>query len=607
MESAIPTADRVSAQRDGWKARGRIETMNTEAQVLFWNNAGKSCNTVAAPLDPFTKENARWALPLARPLWAGVASVAVLLGLTVASFAQDQRPNILLIVADDMGYADMGAYGGEIETPNLDALAASGVRFTQFTAGAVCSPSRSMMLTGTDNHVAGLGNMAEMMAPNQVGQPGYEGELNDRVAPISALLRMHGYNTFMAGKWHMGEEPDKIPAAQGFIRDLALLPGGGSHLEDMRGLAGERLPFTLNGEPLTALRPGFDSSVDYTDAIISNLEEFRDDDQPFFAYLAYQAPHDPFQPPFNWRDFYKGRYDQGYDVTRADRIARMEEMGIIPENSTVFPRLPAVPAWEDLSDEERRASARSMELYAGMVSHMDNQIGKLTDYLKSVGEYDNTLVIFLSDNGPEGNMWPVGAPWDNSRIEDWGRAGTFIQYGPAWAQVSAGPLRMFKGYMSEGGLRTPMIMAGPGVADPGRISDSVTHVTDIAATILDAAGVAYPETFDGRAIAPLEGRSILPVIEGASASVRAPTDWIGMEMFGNRAVRMGDWKLLWLCEPSGTGTWQLYDLKTDPAEMQDLALVQPEIRDQMAGHWDEYAKANGLILPDRSPVCAAPG
>jgi arylsulfatase len=416
-------------------------------------------------------------------------------------------------------------------------------------------------------------------------------------------LQQHGYNTFMAGKWHMGEESDKIPAAQGFMRDLALLPGGGSHFEDMWDIAGNRQPYTLNGEPLTTLRPGFHSSIDYTDAIISNLEEFRDDDNPFFVFLAYQAPHDPFQLPFDWRDRYRGQYDEGYDKIRADRIARMQEIGIVPKDSTVFPRLPSIPAWEDLSEEERRASARTMELYAGMVSHMDDQIGKLTGYLKSTGEYDNTLVVFLSDNGPEGNSWAVGAPWDNSRIEDWGRAGTFIQYGPAWAQVGAGPLRMFKGFMSEGGIRTPMIMAGSGVANPGRISDAMTHVTDISATILDAAGVAYPETFDGRPIAPLEGRSIMPVIEGTSDSVRAPTDWIGMELFGNRAVRMGDWKLLWLCEPSGTGEWQLYDLKTDPAEMNDLASVHPEIRDQMAGYWDEYASANSLILPDRSPVC----
>jgi arylsulfatase len=371
----------------------------------------------------------------------------------------------------------------------------------------------------------------------------------------------------------------------------------------MLGAAGERLPFTQNGEPLTALRPGFHSSIDYTDAIIANLEEFRADDRPFFAFLAYQAPHDPFQPPFEWRDHYRGRYDQGYDVTRADRIARMKEMGIIPQDSTVFPRLPAIPAWAELSEQERRTSARQMELYAGMVSHMDEQIGKLTGYLKSTGELDDTLIIFLSDNGPEGTMFPVGASWDNSRFEDWGRSGTFIQYGPAWAQVSAGPLRMFKGYMSEGGIRTPLIVAGNGVANPGRISDAATHVMDVPTTILDIAGVEHPETLDGKPVAPLQGRSLLPLIGESSDSIRASTDWIGMELFGNRAVRMGDWKLLWLCEPSGIGDWQLYDLSTDPAEINDLASAHPDIRDQMAGHWDEYARANNVILPDWSPVC----
>jgi arylsulfatase A-like enzyme len=540
---------------------------------------------------------------LRRALQTGLTSLGLLLGLTVASYAQDQRPNILLIVADDMGYADMGAFGGEIETPNLDALAKQGVRFTQFMTSASCSPTRSMMLSGTDNHIAGLGNMAETMAPNQAGNPGYEGVLNDRIAPIPALLQAAGYNTFMAGKWHMGEEPDQFPAARGFMRDLALLPGGGSHLEDMWGTIEARQSYTLNGELLSALRPGFHSSVDYTDAIISNIEEFRDDGKPFFAYLAYQAPHDPLQPPFEWRDYYSGRYDLGYDVTRADRIARMQGIGILAEDATVFPRLPVVPAWADLTDEERRASARKMELYAGMVSHMDEQIGKLIDYLRATGEYDNTLIFFLSDNGPEGLVLPFGAHWDDSRIEDWGQAATYIKYGPAWAQVSAGPFRMYKGYMSEGGIRSPMIVAGEGVMDPGRITDALAHIMDVSATILDAAGVEHPDTFEGEPIAAMQGVSLAPLLESTRESVRAPTDWIGWELAGNRAVKMGDWKLLWQCEPAGTGEWQLYDIRNDPAEMNDLAAVHPDIRDQMAGHWDEYASANNVILPDRSLLC----
>jgi arylsulfatase len=514
--------------------------------------------------------------------------------------AADARPNILLIVADDAGYTDIGSFGGEIHTPNLDALAAVGVRFTQFTASATCSPSRSMLLSGVDNHVAGLGNMAEFTAPNQVGQPGYEGYLNDRTAPLPALLAEAGYDTFMAGKWHMGEEPEHWPAARGFARDLALIPGGGSHLDDMWGPTGERQLYTFNGEPIRALRPGFHSSVDYTAAIIADIEEHRGGGRPFFAYLALQAPHDPFQLPSDWRDFYEGRYDAGYDAVRAARIDRMKALGLLDPDATVFPRLATIPAWEALSDEERRRSARKMELFAAMVAHMDANIGKLIGYLTAKGLFENTLIFFMSDNGPEGNVVTMGAPWDNSRFEDWGGPGAFIQYGPAWAQVGAGPLRMFKGFVTEGGIRVPLIVAGTGVEGSARISDAVAHVMDIPATILDVAGVPYPESED---VPPLQGRSLAAVLSGAETTVRGPEDWIGWELFGNRAVRMGDWKAVWLCAPFGPDAWQLFDLKADPAETVDLAAAHPEILERLTRRWDDYAAANNVILPDVSPLC----
>ncbi|RST87404.1 arylsulfatase [Aquibium carbonis] len=517
--------------------------------------------------------------------------------------AQDDRPNILLIVADDAGYADIGSFGGEIQTPNLDALASVGVRFSQFTASAVCSPSRSMLLSGTDSHNAGLGNMAEFMAPNQAGKPGYEGYLNERVAPVSELLAEAGYNTFMAGKWHMGEEPEHYPAARGFQRDLALIPGGGSHMDDMWGAVGERQPYTYNGEPLKTLRPGFHSSVDYTAAIIDNIEEHRGDGKPFFAFLALQAPHDPFQLPDDWRDRYQGRYDQGYEVVRAARIERMKQLGIIDQAATVFPRLPSVPAWDDLSDEDKRESARRMELYAAMLEHMDSNIGGLIGYLKTTGLYDDTLIIFMSDNGPEGNVMAMGAPWDNSRFEDWGKKGTFVQYGPAWAQVGAGPLRMFKGFTTEGGIRVPLIVAGNGVRGSARVSDDFAHVMDVPATILEVAGVSYPDGSDGKAVAPLQGKSLVPVLSGTGDPVRGPSDWVGWEIFGNRAVRMGDLKLISVCKPFASGEWELYDLKADPGETKDLASERPDIRDQLIRHWEEYAAMNNVIMPDTSPVC----
>jgi arylsulfatase len=532
------------------------------------------------------------------------ASIIAALIFPVAAQAQDTRPNILLIVADDAGIADIGSFGSEIRTPNIDALASVGVRFTQFGVSATCSPSRSMLLSGADNHVAGLGNMAEFMAPNQKGKPGYEGYLSDRIVPVSTLLRDAGYHTYLAGKWHMGEEPDQWPAARGFSRDLSLIPGGGSHFDDMWGAKGEKQLYTQNGKVLESLRSGFHSSEDYTAAIIGNIEENRADGKPFFAYLALQAPHDPFQLPAEWLDRYKGRYDQGYDATRASRIERMKKLGVIAPTAAAFPRLPNIPAWADLSDEDRRRSARRMELYAAMVEHMDANIGKLTSYLKDKNLYDNTLIIFLSDNGPEGNEMKMGAPWDNSKFEDWGKKGTFIQYGPAWAQAGAGPYRMFKGFLSEGGIRAPLVISGPAVTNGGRISDAVTHIMDIPATILKAANVAHPTTYEGKDVSPLQGRALQPVLDNLKEAVRSPSDWIGWELFGNRAIREGDWKLLWLCQPFGTGKWQLYDLKTDPAEINDLAAVQPQIRDRLVDHWRTYAEKNNVILPDRSPICS---
>jgi arylsulfatase len=243
-----------------------------------------------------------------------------------------------------------------------------------------------------------------------------------------------------------------------------------------------------------------------------------------------------------------------------------------------------------------------MELYAAMVEHMDANIGKLIGYLKTTGIYDDTLIFFLSDNGPEGNLMQMGPPWDNSRFEDWGKAGTFIQYGPAWAQVGAGPLRMFKGFVSEGGIRMPLIVAGSSVEGSGRIQDGFVHVMDIPATILDMAGVAHPGG-EGTGIAPLEGKSLRAVLADPAAEVRGPEDWVGWELFGNRAIRMGDWKLVSLCAPYGTGDWQLFDLGADPGETTDVASANPEIRDQLLAHWEEYAARNNVILPSMSPVC----
>ena len=352
-----------------------------------------------------------------------------------------------------------------------------------------------------------------------------------------------------------------------------------------------------------ALRAPSANRQDYTAAIIDDIAENRSDGKPFFAYLALQAPHDPFQLPAEWFDRYKGRYDQGYDATRAQRIASMKELGIVTPDATVVPRLPSDPAWADLTPEEQRKSARRMALFAAVVENMDENIGKLIDYLKTSGLYNNTLIIFLPDNGPEGNVMAMGPPWDNSDLMDWGKNGRFVQHGPAWAQVSAGPLRIFKGVLSEGGIRTPLIVSGQGVAGGGRISDAMTHVMDIPATILAPAGLSSPTEFEGKAVIPPHGKPLTPILTGRRDAVRFPEDWLGWELLGNRAIREGNWKLLQICTPAGTGGWPLYNLKDDPGETRDFAATNPDIVTRLESRWDGYVKANEVILPDTSAVC----
>ncbi len=526
------------------------------------------------------------------------------------------KPNILLIVADDMGYSDLGCFGGEINTPYIDALAARGLRTTNFYVAPSCSPSRSMLLTGTDNHIAGIGNMAEWTGPTQQNQHGYEGHLNTRVVSVATLLRAGGYHTYMAGKWHLGDQPDQWPAARGFERDLSLLQGAGSHWHDMQGLlpSEPRVTYTRNGEKVNELPKDYYSSKHLPDFIIQSIEENGQDDKPFFAYLAYQAPHGPLAVPGEWRDKYTGRYDRGYDAIRNERLARQKKLGIIGKDVVCFPRLASIRAWDQLTDEQRRLAARKMELYAAMIEYMDDQIGRLISHLKKSGKYDNTLVVFISDNGAAGEdlaelvtkLAPTARDWfartfDN-RPDNWGRPGSCVEYGPPWAQISSVPFRLFKGVVAEGGIRAPLIVSGPGVKHAGAINHSILHVMDIMPTFLELADVEHPATLDGNQIAPPQGKSICPLLAGRATEIRTESDWLGWELFGNRAIRQGDWKLLYLLKAAGgIGDWELFNLKDDPAEMHDLSAKHPEKREALLKLWDGYVKQNGVVVSEAGP------
>ncbi len=534
------------------------------------------------------------------------------------ALAQDDRPNFLLIVADDLGYSDLGSYGGEINTPVLDQLAQQGVRYTNFYVSPTCSVTRSMLLTGTDNHIAGLGSMGEMLAPNQIGEPGYEGVLNQRVVTVASLLRDNGYHTYMAGKWHLGLKPDQISRARGFERDFSLLVGGGSHFDDQWNLEWQipKAPYTEDGRPLEKLPKGFYSTRHYTDKTIQFIEEGRGDGKPFFAYLTFTAPHGPLHLPDDWLRRYKNRYDVGWDGIREQRLARMQELGIVDKGVNAADRLYFLPRSTAFTPAARVMLGRKMELYAGMVEYMDDQIGRVFDYLQQIGEYDNTVVIFISDNGAEGNdlramvAGQVGSLGYlhamNNFAEDGynslGRKGTYAEYGPAWAQVSMTPFRLFKGWVAEGGIRSPLIVSGPGVQGAGELNkEAVLHVMDIVPTLLELAGIEHPSTYKGRAIAPVQGKSWVRMLDGTAESPRSSDDWLGWELFNNRAIRQGDWKISWLYRPMGTYDWQLFNLAEDPGEQYDLADQYPEKKRELVALWDEYVQTNGVIIGERSP------
>ncbi|MEH6592544.1 MAG: arylsulfatase [Halioglobus sp.] len=528
----------------------------------------------------------------------------------------DSRPNIVIILADDMGYADMGSFGGEIDTPNLDALAAQGVRFTQFYTHASCSPTRSVMLSGVDTHLNGLGNMAEWTAPNQVGQPGYEGYLNDSVVTLPALLGKAGYHTYMTGKWHLGKAPDKIPRARGFERDFSLLDGGGNYW-DMKNVSAltPRLVFTEDGRYLSELPEDYYATRTYTDKMIAFIEDNRGDDKPFFAYVAHQAPHDPYHLPKEWRGRHVGEYDRGWDKARGERLERQIAMGIMPKGTTLAERMWFIPDSTQLAAATRAVLGMKMELYAGMVENMDHHVGRLVDYLKSIGEYENTVFLVFGDNGAEGTdlfEMIAGTPgtlnylfaainWSNTDPKAWGEPGSFVGYGPMWAQVSMTPFSQYKGWLAEGGIRNALIVSGPVVARPsGSINDAVMHIADIMPTLLEVANTRYPDMSTEPQLPPLTGKSWLPLLAGETDSIRSDQDYLAWELFGNRALRQGDWKIRWQWRPFGTGDWELYDLATDTAERYNLAAQAPEKLAAMLVLWDQYALGNNVIIPSRS-------
>jgi arylsulfatase len=546
-----------------------------------------------------------------------VAVMAALVAPAIAS-AQDmpRRPNIVIILGDDMGFADMGSFGGEINTPNLDSLANEGVRFTNFYTHASCSPTRSVLLSGVDTHRNGIGNMDEWTAPNQRGVPGYEGYLNSQVVTLPQLLKEAGYHTYMVGKWHLGKQPELIPAERGFERDFSLLDGAGSYW-DMTNFtaAAPQSVFTEDGRYLTGLPKDYYATKTYTDKLIGYIDANRGDGKPFFAYVAHQAPHDPYHLPEDWRSRHAGEYDKGWDAVRQERLKRQIELGIVPAGTQLAERMWFVPDPVVLAPAARSILGKKMELYAGMVENMDFHVGRLIDHLKKIGEYANTVFIVFGDNGAEGTdlfKMIAGTPgtrdylfaamkWSQTHPNAWGNPGSYVAYGPMWAQVSMTPFSQYKGWVAEGGIHNALIVSGPVVKRPrGSINRGLMHVADLMPTLLEVAGTGYPKTHNGRELPPLMGKSWGSVLGNQAESPRTDQEWLAWEIFGNHALRQGDWKLRWEFKPLGKGDWELFDLASDPAERHDLAAEHPDKVKSMVALWDDYVRANNVILPNRS-------
>ncbi|MEP1446280.1 MAG: arylsulfatase [Paraglaciecola sp.] len=519
----------------------------------------------------------------------------------------DERPNIVIVVADDLGLTDIGALGSEIATPNIDALANAGVKLSNFHTAATCSPTRSMLLSGTDNHLAGLGAMDEVMqtfAPYLLGKPGYEGHLNDSVATLPEVMADANYQTFMVGKWHLGKKEGQMPKARGFQRSFALMEGGAGHLDDRPILPSNKKSTYLEDDKPASLPQDFYSSPFFTSKMKQYLGE-RDKTKPFMSYMAYTAPHFPLQAPESSIAKYKGKYDEGYEALAQSRLERQKELGIIAQ-STQLPPLPRnIKPWASLTAEEKKISAKQMEIYAAMVTDLDTAIGDLVTYLKDEGVYDNTIIFFMSDNGAEANTPNspayrsflkefVARCCDNS-YENMGKANSYVMYGPQWARAGSGVKRLYKGATTQGGIHTPAFVHFPKMVKAKQY-DGLVSVMDIMPTILELANAQHPysATNEQNKFIPMRGASMLNMLTGKSANVHSADYALGAELHGNKAIRKGDWKLLSIGRPAGNGQWGLYNLADDPAELVDVSASYPEKFAELKLAWQEYAEEVGV-------------
>ena len=526
--------------------------------------------------------------------------ITLVLGLYIFPFtliAQNKsaKPNIVLIMVDDMGYSDIGSYGSEIKTPNLDRLAGEGIRFKEFYNNSICAPTRATLLTGQYPHKAGIGYFDV-----NLGLPAYQGYLNKESLTVGEVLKQGGYSTLLSGKWHVGKDSTAWPNQRGFDKFYGILGGASDYFDT------DPLPLGNGAYPVTLLKnntrqypkPG---SYYFTDEIGNNAVEFLEEQnkeaKPFFLYVAFTAPRWPLQALPEDIAKYKGKYDIGWDSLRVQRLKRQRELGILDPKQSIAERDPEVPYWNKLTYDEQQFWKAKMEVYAAMIDRMDQNVGKILSKLKELGKEENTLIIFISDNGAQGGYSSYN-PLKRGLVKNSGPIGTigsFDYQEQSWAYLSNTPLRQYKNNMHEGGFGSPFIARFPKQIQPGTIVKGTAHLIDLAPTFYELAGVKYPVSFKGTATNPLVGKSLLPVLKGQATEVQRgePLFW---ERAGNRAVRKGKWKIV---STYPSYQWELYDLDTDRGETKDLAAQRSDIVNELAADYVKWAERTGVVDYDK--------
>ena len=515
-----------------------------------------------------------------------IPALFALLLLTCSLRAQKKSPNIIIILADDMGYSDIGCFGGDAMTPNLDEMAQRGLRMTQFYNASRCCPTRASLLTGLYQHQAGVGDMM-----NTRPQPAYQGYLNNNCVTIAEALKEGGYNTFMAGKWHVGQAQDHWPRKRGFDRYFGLIDGASSYFGLYPYRPNQKLTLALDDAPFTP-SDGYYSTDAYTDYAIRFIKESKGSGKPFFLYLAYQAPHWPLHALPEDIARYKGKFMKGWQKLREERLTRMIRLGVVPKGTPLSPPDPHVPAWDSLTDKEKADWDEKMAVYAAMIDRMDQNIGRLRKQLKEMGEADNTVIMFLSDNGGssesiKGNGFLPAILEAGTRPSS--DPSSFTSYGFSGANVSNTPFRLFKHWEYEGGTATPFIAYGPSIVKPGTVSQQPGHIIDLMNTCLDLAHTPYPAVYHQNTIKPTEGLSLVPLFKRAKWQGH---DALFFEHEGNRAVRKGQWKLV---SEFPENKWFLYDMENDRSELRDLSQKYPEKVKELTSLYEEWAKRAEVI------------